>query len=155
MPAVPEPDLPPPSLPVIWRPRRARVMAYAAATVMVAGSVVLAVVLPPPFKLPDKIGLVLFACLVAFILHLLGRLRVEADERGVTVVNAIRVHRYEWPEVLGVTLPDGEPWPKLDLADGSSVGAMGIQGTEKDRSHKAVAELRALIHKYGEAPDRS
>ncbi|WP_239139759.1 PH domain-containing protein [Sphaerisporangium krabiense] len=144
----------PPPLPVIWRPRRARVMAYSAATVIVVGAVVLAVVLPPPFRLPDKIGVVVFAALVAFILHLLGRLRVEADERGVTVVNAARVHRYEWAEVLGVTLPEGEPWPKLDLADGSSVGAMGIQGTEKARSRKAVAELRALIQKYGEAPDR-
>lgn len=144
-----------PSLPVVWRPRRARVLAYGFAAVMVAGAVVLAVVLPPPFGLPDKIGVVLFGCLIAGILHLLGRLRVEADARGVTVVNAVRVHRYEWPEILGVTLPEGEPWPRIDLADGSSVGAMGIQGTEKSRSRQAVAELRSLIHRYGEAPDRS
>ncbi|MBB4704820.1 PH domain-containing protein [Sphaerisporangium siamense] len=150
---MPEPE--PPPLPMVWRPRRARVIAYTAAAVMVVGAIVLAVVLPPPFRLPDKIGVVVFGGLVAFILHLLGRLRVEADERGVTVVNAVRVHRYEWAEVLGVTLPEGEPWPKLDLADGSSVGAMGIQGTERTRSHKAVAELRSLIQKYGEAPDRS
>ncbi|MFC4589811.1 PH domain-containing protein [Sphaerisporangium corydalis] len=148
------PDNDPPPLPVVWRPRRARILAYGFAAVMLVGSVVLALLLPPPFKLPDKIGLVVFGCVVAFILHLLGRLRVEADELGVTVVNAVRVHRYEWPEVLGVTLPEGEPWPKLDLADGSSVGAMGIQGTEKGRSRRAVTELRALIHQYGEAPDR-
>ncbi|MET8145128.1 PH domain-containing protein [Sphaerisporangium sp. NPDC005288] len=143
-----------PPLPMTWRPRRAMILAYGFATVMVVGSLVLALVLPAPFKLPDRIGLVAFGCLVGFILHLLGRLRVEADDRGITVVNAVRVHRYEWPEVLGVTMPEGEPWPKLDLADGSSVGAMGIQGAEKARSRKAVAELRALIHTYGEAPDR-
>ncbi|WP_344937831.1 PH domain-containing protein [Sphaerisporangium flaviroseum] len=148
------PDSDVPSLPITWRPRRARILAYGFAMVMIVGSIVLAVLLPPPFKLPDRIGLVAFGCLVAFILHLLGRLRVEADEGGITVVNAVRVHRYEWPEVLGVSLPEGEPWPKLDLADGSSVGAMGIQGTEKARSQKAVGELRALIHHYGEAPDR-
>ncbi|GGK98019.1 hypothetical protein Sme01_61620 [Sphaerisporangium melleum] len=146
-------SVPPPPLPVTWRPRRARALAYGFATVMVVGSVVLAVLLPPPFRLPDKIGVVVFGCLVAAILHLLGRLRVEADDRGVTVVNALRVHRYAWPQVLGVTLPEGEPWPKLDLADGSSVGAMGIQGAEKARSRQAVAELRALIHTHGEAPD--
>ncbi|MFC4535320.1 PH domain-containing protein [Sphaerisporangium dianthi] len=150
---MPDSELPPP-LPVTWRPRRAMVLAYGIATVMVLGSIVLAVLLPHPFQLPDKIGVVAFGCLVAFILHLLGRLRVEADDCGVTVVNAVRTHRYEWPEVLGVTMPEGEPWPKLDLADGSSVGAMGIQGAEKARSRKAVAELRALIHAYGEAPDR-
>ncbi len=131
------------------------ILAYGFAVVMVVGSIALAVVLPPPFKLPDKLGLVAFGCLVAFLLHLLGRLRVEADEGGITVVNALRVHRYEWPEVLDVTMPEGEPWPRLDLADGSSVGAMGIQGAEKARSRKAVAELRALIHAYGEAPDHS
>ncbi|WP_248965529.1 PH domain-containing protein [Sphaerisporangium perillae] len=151
---MPDSELPP-SLPVTWRPRRAMILAYGFAVVMVVGSIALAVVLPPPFKLPDKLGLVAFGCLVAFLLHLLGRLRVEADEGGITVVNALRVHRYEWPEVLDVTMPEGEPWPRLDLADGSSVGAMGIQGAEKARSRKAVAELRALIHAYGEAPDHS
>ncbi|MDH2428641.1 PH domain-containing protein [Sphaerisporangium sp. TRM90804] len=144
----------PPALPVVWRPRRARMLAYGFAAVMVVGSILLAVVLPPPFKVPDRIGVVVFGFAVAGILHMLGRLRVQADERGVTVVNAVRVHRYEWAEVLGVALPEGEPWPRLDLADGSSVGAMGIQGAEKERSRRAVAELRALIHHYGEAPDR-
>ncbi|MFC6084969.1 PH domain-containing protein [Sphaerisporangium aureirubrum] len=149
-------DAPPlPALPVVWRPRRARVLAYGFASIMVAGAIILAVLLPPPFGLPDKIGVALFGCLIAYILHLLGRLRVEADTKGVTVVNAIRTHRYEWPEVLDVTLPEGEPWPRIDLADGSSVGAMGIQGTEKSRSRQAVTELRTLIHHYGEAPDQT
>ncbi|WP_067186479.1 PH domain-containing protein [Microtetraspora niveoalba] len=145
-------DAPPP-LPVTWRPRRARIIAYGMAAVMVVGSVVLALVLPEQFKLPDRIGMIAFGCAVAAVLHLLGRLRVEADERGVTVVNALRTHRYEWAEVLDVNLVEGDPWPKLDLADGYSVGAMGIQGTEKARSRKAVSELRALIRARGEAPD--
>jgi hypothetical protein len=144
-----------PVLPVVWRPRRARVIAYGFAAVMVAGAVVLAVLLPAPFGLPDKVGVVVVGCVIAGILHLLGRLRVEADDQGVTVVNAVRVHRYEWPELLSVSLPEGEPWPRIDLADGSSVGAMGIQGTEKARSRQAVAELRSLIHHYGETPDRT
>ncbi|GLW97279.1 membrane protein [Microtetraspora sp. NBRC 16547] len=146
--------MPPPPLPVIWRPRQARVIAYAMAAVMVVGSVILAVILPEQFHLPDRIGMVLFGCAVAAVLHLLGRLRVEADERGIKVVNALRTHRFEWAQVLDVNLVEGDPWPKLDLADGHSVGAMGIQGAEKARSRKAVSELRALIHAHGEAPDR-
>jgi hypothetical protein len=142
-----------PPLPTVWRPRRALIVAYTVAVVMVVGSVVLAVLLPHPFQLPDKVGVVAFGCLVAGILHLLGRCRVEADSRGVTVVNALRTHRYEWPELIDVTLTEGEPWPKLDLADGSSVGAMGIQGSEKRRARLAVSELQALIHAHGEAPD--
>ncbi|MBT2228780.1 PH domain-containing protein [Nonomuraea sp. NEAU-A123] len=111
----------------------------------------MAVLIAEPFELPDRIGLVLFGCLVAFVLHLLGRVRVEADETGLTIVNAIRTHRYSWPEVLDVTLLVGEPWPKLDFSDGRSIGAMGIQGSEKARARRATAELAALIRERGEA----
>ncbi|WP_308168403.1 PH domain-containing protein [Nonomuraea sp. NEAU-A123] len=143
--------LPPPSLPITWRPRRGRIVAYGFATLVVLGSVVMAVLIAEPFELPDRIGLVLFGCLVAFVLHLLGRVRVEADETGLTIVNAIRTHRYSWPEVLDVTLLVGEPWPKLDFSDGRSIGAMGIQGSEKARARRATAELAALIRERGEA----
>ncbi|GAA1275225.1 hypothetical protein Psi02_02290 [Planotetraspora silvatica] len=144
----------PPSLPVTWRPRQAPIIAYSLAVVMVVGAVVLALILPEQFRLPDRLGLVVFGCLVAGLLHLLGRTRVVADERGITVVNPLRVHRYEWPEILDVTMVEGDPWPKLDLANGLSLGAMGIQSTERERSRKAVSELSALIHDRGEAPDR-
>lgn len=70
------------------------------------------------------------------------------------MVNALRVHRFEWAEVLDVTMVEGDPWPKLDLANGVSLGAMGIQSTERKRSRRAVAQLTALIRERGEAPDR-
>ncbi|WP_169944772.1 PH domain-containing protein [Microbispora sp. H11081] len=143
-----------PPLPVTWRPRATTVIAYGLAAVMVIGSIVLAVGLPEQFKMPDRLGMVAFGVAVAAVLHLLGRLRVRADEQGLTVVNALRVHRYEWAEVLDVTMAEGDPWPRLDLADGSSLGAMGIQSTERERSRRAVAQLTALIRERGEAPDR-
>jgi hypothetical protein len=144
-----------PPLPVTWRPRRARIIAYGLAVVMVAGSVLLAVIMPEQFKLPDRLALVVFGVLVAAVLHLLGRLRVDADERGLTIVNALRVHRYEWAEVLDVTMLEGDPWPKLDLANGLTLGVMGIQSTERERSRRALSELGALIRERGEAPDRA
>ncbi|MEV7007717.1 PH domain-containing protein [Streptosporangium sp. NPDC051022] len=144
----------PPPLPVVWRPRKGRIVAYGFAGLLVVGAVVLAILLPPPFTLPDKIGMVVLGCLIAGVLHLLGRCRVEADERGITVVNPLRVHRYEWPEVLGVTLTESEPWAKIDFADGVTIGAMGLQGSEKDRTVRQVGELAALIHERGEAQER-
>ncbi|MBG0829487.1 PH domain-containing protein [Planomonospora sp. ID67723] len=145
--------VPPPALPVVWRPRKGRIVAYGLAALLMVGAVVMAVFLPPPFKLPDKIGVILFAGLVAWVLHLLGRCRVEADERGITLVNALRVHRYEWPEVLSVTLVEGEPWAKIDFSDGMTIGAMGLQGSEKARTAYQVMELAALIHERGEADE--
>ncbi|GAA1751792.1 PH domain-containing protein [Nonomuraea bangladeshensis] len=149
-----EPAVPPPSLPVTWRPRVPRMVAYGFAALVVAGAVIMAIFISEPFKLPDRIAIVAFGVAVAYVLHLLGRVRVDADEQGVTLVNAVRTHRYSWPEVLEVSMTPGEPWPRVDFSDGSTIGAMGIQGSEKERAAQAVAELTALIHERGEAPER-
>ncbi|MEV8638781.1 PH domain-containing protein [Streptosporangium sp. NPDC051023] len=143
----------PPPLPVVWRPRKGRIVAYGFAGVIIVGAVILAILLPPPFTLADKIAMVVLGGMIAGVLHLLGRCRVEADERGITVVNPLRVHRYEWPEVLAVTLTESEPWAKIDFADGATIGAMGLQGSEKDRTVRQVHELAALIRERGEAPE--
>lgn len=143
--------VPPPPLPVVWRPRRGRIVAYTFATLIVLGAVVMAILIAPPFQLADRIAIVAFGCAVAFVLHLLGRVRVEADDEGVTLVNAARTHRYTWPEVLDVTFAQGDPWPRVDFSDGRTIGAMGIQGSEKPAARRAIAELTALIHDRGEA----
>ncbi|MEO3804098.1 PH domain-containing protein [Nonomuraea sp. B1E8] len=142
---------PAPPLPVTWRPRRARIVAYGFAVLIVLGAVVMAVFIAAPFKLPDRVAIVAFGCAVAYVLHLLGRVRVEADEEGITIVNAVRTHRYSWPEILDVTLLVGDPWPRIDFSDGRTIGAMGIQGSEKARARRATAELEALIRERGEA----
>jgi Bacterial PH domain len=147
---VPEPL---PALPLTWRPRRARFVAYGLAALMVVGSLIMAIILPEQFKAPDRIGMIAFFGAIAWVLHLLGRIRVVAEEQGLTVVNVIRTHRYEWAEVLDVTLVDADPWPRLDIADGTVIGAMGIQGSEKIRAAQAVAELRLLLKAKGEAPE--
>ena len=146
---MPQP-VPAPPLPVVWRPSRGRIVPYVFAAVVVLGSVVMAAFIAEPFGLADRLGLVAFGCAVAFVLHLLGRVRVEADDDGLTVVNAVRTYRYTWPQVLDITLLVGDPWPKIDFADGITVGAMGIQGSEKTRARQATAELAALIRERAE-----
>jgi Bacterial PH domain len=136
-----------------WRPRRARIIPYVLAVVVVAGMVVLAVAMPSNWGLGDRIGLVVIGLLVAAVLHMLARSRVTADERGLIVVNGLRTHEYEWAEILGVSMGDGAPWPTLDLADGSTIAAMGIQASDGDRARRAVAELAALVHERGEASE--
>jgi hypothetical protein len=136
-----------------WRPRRARIIPYVLAVVVVAGMVAIAVGMPSNWGLGDRIGLVVVGLIVAGILHVLARSRVSADDRGLTVVNGLRTHEYEWAEILGVSMPESAPWPTLDLADGSTVPAMGIQSSDGDRARRAVAELAALVHERGEAKD--
>ncbi|WP_433184848.1 PH domain-containing protein [Actinoallomurus sp. CA-150999] len=133
-----------------WRPRRARIVPYVLATVVVVGMIALAVVMPALWGLGDRIGLVAIGLIVAGILHMLARSRVTADPDGVTVVNGLRTHEYEWAEVLGVSMAEGAPWPSLDLADGSTVAVMGIQSSDGERANRALGELAALIRERGE-----
>jgi hypothetical protein len=128
-------------------------VAYGMAAAVLLTTGTLAVMVAPPFSLADRLGLLFVGLLIALVLHLLGRCRVRADERGLTVVNVARVHTFEWAEVLRVTMGVGASWPTLDLADGSSLGAMGIQSADGAHARRAVAELRALLNWYGETPE--
>ncbi|MEV5752821.1 PH domain-containing protein [Actinoallomurus sp. NPDC052308] len=134
-----------------WRPQRARIVPYVLAAVVVLSMIVLAVVMPAPWSLGDRIGLVAIGLAVAGVLHILARSRVTADDEGLTVVNGLLTHEYEWAELLGITMSEGAPWPTLDLADGSTAPVMGIQASDGERANRALAELAALIHERGEA----
>ena len=85
------------------------------------------------------LGLLAFALWFALV-----RSRVVAEAERLVVVNGYRRREYEWAQVVAVHLPPGAPWVTLDLADGTTVAAMGIQGSDGDRARKAVRQLRAL-----------
>jgi hypothetical protein len=136
-----------------WRPWLGRLVAYGMAAGVLATTVTLAIMVAEPFALIDRLGLVFVGVVIAIGLHLLGRCRVTADHAGLTIVNVARVHTFEWAEVVRVTMGVGASWPTLDLADGSSLGAMGIQSADGARAVRAVTELRLLLRGHGEATE--
>jgi hypothetical protein len=75
----------------------------------------------------------------------LARSRLVAREEGLLVVNGYKTRRYEWNEVLAVTLRPGAPWATLDLSDGTTVAAMGIQGSDGVRAQQQVRQVRSLV----------
>ncbi len=79
--------------------------------------------------------------------YALARSRLVARENGLTVVNGYRTRRYEWNEILAVTLGPGSPWAVLDIADGTTVPAMGIQGSDGARAQAQVRRLRLLVER--------
>lgn len=85
-------------------------------------------------------GVIGYGCLYA-----LSRSRVTLEGDRLTVVNGFRTRRVTRQEVLSVSLPAGAPWATLDLADGTAISAMGIQGSDGDRARRAVRELRAAL----------
>ncbi|MFJ8230900.1 PH domain-containing protein [Streptomyces sp. NPDC094448] len=130
-----------PALPVTFRPHRTRIVLLSVGAVMFTVIAGTGLVLDR-LSLGERISFVTTATGFLFVLWLLARPKVVADEDGVTVVNFTRSRRLAWAEILRVNLRRGDPWVFLDLSDGTSLPALGIQpGIAKE---KAVADARAL-----------
>ena len=136
-------------LPHTWRPLGPRIAGAVAGGVLVLMAVFLWVTFDAetrdaitPFQRGTVIalGLAMLAVLFALV-----RSRVVAESERLTVVNGYRRRDFEWAEVIAVRLPPGAPWVTLDLADGNTVPAMGIQSSDGARAKVAVRELRALV----------
>lgn len=140
-------------LPRTWRPRRARAVLFVLASATLATMVVLAAILPGNWTGADRLGIVLFGGACATGMWFLSRPRITATAERLTVVNIVRTWVLTWPEIIDVHMPDGEPWPTLDLADGTAIVAMGIQRSDGPRAETDLADLVAMVHERGEAEE--
>ncbi|MEP7090981.1 MAG: PH domain-containing protein [Nocardioidaceae bacterium] len=138
-----------PRLPQTFRPFGVRIV------ILVTSVLLLVVVLVMWVSLPADIRAEFTAFQLATLVligagfyaagHALARSRVVARAEGLTIVNGYRTRSFEWNEVLSVTLRSGAPWAELDLSDGTTVAAMGIQGSDGQRAVRQVREVRALV----------
>lgn len=139
----------PPALPVTFRPTRTRVVLVAVGAAVCAVLTLVGLIVPTTSP-GERLSFVFTGVLFLGVLLLLSRPHVTADEDGITVVNLTRRRRLEWAEVLRVNLRSGDPWVSLDLADGTSLPAMGIQpGIAKQQAVADASALRALAEKHG------
>ncbi|MEW1829837.1 PH domain-containing protein [Streptomyces sp. NPDC088196] len=138
-----------PALPVTFRPGRTR------AVLLTAGIAIFVVITTVALLLEqltpgEKLSFVFTGALLFAVLAMLARVKVVADESGVTVVNIASRRRLAWAEILQVNLRPGDPWVFLNLSDGTSLPVLGIQpGIAKARAIADARTLRAL------AEDRS
>lgn len=147
MPAGSEPPVP--SLPRTWRPLGVRMAG------ILFGGLLLVVCAVAWFSFDAETrakfttfqrGTLVFLGLLFFSVGFaLARSRVVAEVDRLVVVNGYRRHVYDWAEVVAVHLPPGAPWATLDLADGTSQPAMGIQGSDGARARRALTELRRVL----------
>jgi hypothetical protein len=137
-----------PVLPVTFRPSRTR------AVLLTAGVAIFVVITTVAMLLEqlspgERLSFVFTAALLCAVLFLLARPKVVADDAGVTVVNIVGRRRLAWPEILQVNLRPGDPWVFLDLSDGTSMPALGIQpGIAKQRAIEDARALRALAEAH-------
>lgn len=134
-----------PPLPLTFRPRKARLVVYPLAAVVLASMVACAVLLPREgpgaWGVVSRVGLVALGLVIVWFMHRLAAVRLEAGEPGVEVVNIFVRTRLAWAQIVDVRLSRDDPWVLLDLSDGATLAVMGIQKTDGPR---AEADARAL-----------
>ncbi|MEU9007740.1 PH domain-containing protein [Streptomyces sp. NPDC059982] len=139
----------PPALPVTFRPTRTRAVLLGVGLAMFATITAIALLLEN-LGPGERLSFVLTAALMASVLVLLSRPKVVADETGVTVVNLTTTRRLEWAQILRVNLRPGDPWVFLDLSDGTSLPALGIQpGIARAQAIGDARALRSLAETRG------
>ncbi|WP_228995139.1 PH domain-containing protein [Streptomyces sp. DH8] len=149
--SAPRPELP--TLPVTFRPTLTRVVLLSVGLAMFLVITVVALMLER-LNPGERASFIFVAALFFGVLALLSRPRVSADEAGVTVVNLTRTRRLAWQEILRVNLRPGDPWVFLDLSDGTSLPALGIQpGLAKQQAIRDARALRALAEARGAGSD--
>ncbi|WP_326696469.1 PH domain-containing protein [Streptomyces sp. NBC_01754] len=153
--SAPAPRSAPPALPATFRPTRTRVVLLSVGAAMFVVITAIAMLLEN-LGPGERVSFVFVALLFFGVLALLGRPRIVADENGVTVVNITRTRRLAWAEILSVNLRAGDPWVFLDLSDGTSMPALGIQpGIAREHAIRDARALRALAESHGTGADES
>lgn len=139
------------TLPRVFRPFGVRLAIFVLGGLLALVTLVMWFSLPPEIRAqftPLQIGTILALGLMLYAGGFaLARSRLVARESGLTVVNGYRTRRFEWNEILAVSLRTGGPWAEIDLSDGTTVAAMGIQGSDGPRAQRQVREVRALVNR--------
>ncbi|MFI2616858.1 PH domain-containing protein [Streptomyces sp. NPDC018587] len=134
-----------PALPVTFRPKRTRAVLLGAGAAMFAVLTVISLLLPT-LSPGERTSFIFTGALLLGVLMLLSRPKVVADDSGVTVVNIASSRRLAWAEIVQVTLRPGDPWVFLNLSDGTSLAALGIQpGIAREQAVADAKALRALV----------
>ncbi len=136
-------------LPVTFRPLGVRLAVIALGVMLVLVCAVVWFAFPEStrekFTFLQRLTLLGFGLVAAIAGHAMARCRLDARVEGLQVVNGYRTRLYPWNEIAGVSLRAGAPWAILDLSDGSTASAMGIQGSDGNRAVTQVKRLRSIL----------
>jgi uncharacterized membrane protein len=154
--------VPSPRPPVVFRPRRLRVVGVVVAVALVALTFYGWFALPREIRVLFTFSqlLTLLGFLAALVLVVLGvaASSVRADVDGMRVRNGLRVHHVPWSRVHRVVMRPGDAWAfALLKPEGTPDGAytadldtqkrflVGIQAGDGAYAKEAIAELRRRL----------
>lgn len=135
----------------MFRPRQVRIISIVGSIAVTTGFAILSVALFvvdwEPWTVLDMIWMNLLGILFGAALLRISDIQARPTAEGLVVKNMVRTRRFDWGQILGVTFsPEGDdPWPLLDLTDGTTYAVMAIQHADGRRAHAEVARLRMLV----------
>lgn len=131
------------------RPRRSRRIALGVAVAQGLLMLAMAVFLPwggpADFRWWDRLGLLLLAAAVAWVLLLFAGVRAVPSESGLEVRNLRERRRLEWAQIVTVRFGGGAPWGLLDLSDGETLTVMALQRSDGAYGETAARRLATLV----------
>ncbi|MBA2573370.1 MAG: PH domain-containing protein [Actinomycetota bacterium] len=137
------------TLPHRWRPFGARLAAVAGAVALTLAVTFLWLMLSDEvrakFTVFQRLSLLGVLAAVLALLNGIFRTSALAEASGLTVTNGYKVRRYEWAEVVRVSLHRNRPWALLDLSDGNTLAVMAIQVSDGQRARLAARELALVM----------
>jgi hypothetical protein len=151
----------------VARPRRVRVIAIISSLALCVLAAIGWLLLPAEiralFPWTHRLGLLAILAFPIAVMAILASSYVRADESGLRIRNALRVHLVPWQRVHKIILRPGDPWAQLLLkrADGGPFEAdldadkrqlMGIQAVDGPLATTAVNELRVRHRRFLAAP---
>ena len=142
----------------VFRPRRSRVVATAAAVASLIAFVVVALTVPrggvTGWAGTDSVMFVLFGVLIAAFLMRYALVRAVPTERGLKVRNLISTRTVEWAQVVNVQFGGGQAWLVLELDDTEHLAVMAVQRSDGPHAQAEAGRMAALVQVHSKVHDR-
>lgn len=135
-----------------FRPRLARAVSLGVGVLAGLGTVVLVWATRDWVGPGDQVGFVLVGVLVVWFCWREASVAVLVDPDGLTVRNLVVRRRLRWAQVVSVRFGEGRPWVQLDLDDGDTVAAMGVQRSDGERGMAEARRLATLLARHTVTP---
>ena len=137
---------------LVFRPRRALLMASVLSGVLVAAALLGWVTLPANiqalFTVPQLLTLAFFVAVMIAIMMSVGLSYLKADASGLDFRNGLRRHHLDWEQVQGLRFTENDPWAYALLAEDVQRPLLGIQRTDREA---AEADFERLVAAWRQA----
>lgn len=135
--------------PVVFRPRRGRVVPAVMATIALVVTAAVALGMGRAgWSGGDQLALFGLGAGLAAFLGRYASIRAVGDDVGLTVRNLLLTRTVLWEEIVEVRFPDGAPWVSLELSDTDELAVMAIQRADGDEAKAEAGRLAALVARH-------